>query len=342
NGKALSALDSIEASLYRKKELEAYLQGLKTAELNIAEDFEKVLIDFTEKHPNLSIVSEIIYRMGKNYYEEGNYSKAIEKLRKFFDMGGYDTSNVEKLSTAQYYLAESYYVLGKYEESVTAYNILINNFAKFKQIEKAYLRVGSAYLNLKKYEKSITAYSELVKKYPKSEYLRLSKYNLGVAYKSLGKTDEACLAFIDYYKLDITDDSSLQIMLEVGEMYMKQRDYTKAIAAFQEVLADLEAVQKIGIQYKIAECYEKQFKAQEAIVEYRKLLDMEPKTDMTRLSGLVKLAEILEEKKFYNEAYDVYQEVLVDVTDKQWQDVIKLRIEDIESMKTTQSEEKTQ
>jgi tetratricopeptide (TPR) repeat protein len=332
--KTKEAIDLIETTISRKKEYNAYLKGLKTAEILIAKDFTDVFRDFVESKKDLAVTTEIVYRIGFHNYEEGNYAEAFFWFNKFFALGNYSTFDTKKIANAQYSLAESAYLLGKYDDSAKNYEILITNFKNFEYIEKAYVRLGTASLNIKDYAKSVKAYLGLLENYPKSEYVRIAKYNMGIAYKELGEIEKSCLAFVDYYNMAPEDESSIQIMIEVGDTYSKRRDYEKSISIFTHILVYLEGEQRIYAQYKIAECYEKQFNYDLSIDEYVKLLDMEPKNSTTRLTGLIRLCDLYKNKNLPNEAYSIYKEILNNTNNKQWIEAIKARLEELDMAKT--------
>ncbi|MCP4482019.1 MAG: tetratricopeptide repeat protein [bacterium] len=330
--KIKETVDLIEATIYRKQEYEAYLQGQEIVEINIAEEMEKTLKTFIEEHINLPVITDIIFRLSKTYFEEGNYQKSLEWSNKLLTLGNYSLFDKEKIMQVQYYLAEAYYNLQEYTKAVKEYKNLIKNFVDFKSMDKVYIKLGTAYLNMENYREAINFYELLLKEFTETEYKEIVFYNLGISYKELGDITKANKAFIDYYKLDPNKESSQQLMLEVGDLYIKKRDYVNAILIYTKVYPSLNDIQKIYAQYKIAEAYDKQFDIEMSLQEYRKLMAMSPENDDVRLSGLIRFAEILQAQKIYKEAIDVYTHIVAVTDNEDWRDVLNGRVEELKSL----------
>ncbi len=325
--KTSEAITQLESTLYKRQEYNAYLKGLKTVQIKIAEDFETAFRSFIQANPKLKLTTSLILDIGTHYFEEGEYEKAIPWLQRFLNSNNYSLLEASKLETAIYYISESYYFLKNYSEASRNYQIFITNFIKSKNIEKAYIRLGTSYFNLKMYDKCIHVYEQFNVLFPKSENLKLVAYNLGLAYRESDDIEKSCLAFLNFYKLsDARDEDAIQVVLEVVESYANVREYNKAIEVLRFITPYLSDEKRIYAQYKIADCYEKQFKTDKTIEEYSKLLSMAPKENTTRLSGLVKLAEIYENKNMKENADSIYREILLYTTNKDWIRSINARL----------------
>ncbi|MDR0675571.1 MAG: tetratricopeptide repeat protein, partial [Elusimicrobiota bacterium] len=332
--KAKEVIEQIENTIYRKKEYEAYQNGLTVAEINISKDFEEIFTDFVESNKNLKITTEIIYKIALNNYQERRYEAAINWYNKFFSLGNYSDFDKEKIAIAQYNLAEIFYILEQYKNAAKNYELLISGFKDYKNLDRAYIRLGTSYLNLKDYNKAIKTYEYLLVVNSNTEYISLAKYNLAVAYKEIGDFSKSNETFIDYYNLNSNDENAIQVMIEVGDTYTKFREYVKAVNIYKMILPKLtnNYSQKLYVQFKIAESYEKDFKIKEAIQEYKKLLDMEPKGDTTRLSGIIKLSELYVSQNLYNEAFEAVKEVYESTDNEQWKLVMESKMKEYSTL----------
>ena len=94
----------------------------------------------------------------------------------------------------------------------------------------------------------------------------------------------------------------------------------------------MEGEQKIYVQYKIAEVYEKSFKTREAIEEYSNLIGLSPSKNNIRLSGLLKLAELYKNNNMNKEALDTYQLVYNTTDNDKWKKTIEYNMNEIKKI----------
>lgn len=117
-------------------------------------------------------------------------------------------------------------------------------------------------------------------------------YALGVARSRQGDTEEAINAFNKCVKLQTgMADVNQQAYYELGEIYMKERKYKEAVEAYKGALSNGPEATYVVIA--LARAYEKVGNRQEAITEYRAILDYDPtnqeaKDALTRLGVKLK------------------------------------------------------
>jgi tol-pal system protein YbgF len=84
------------------------------------------------------------YRSGLESYQRGDYGRAVQSLRRF--VGKNPTSDA--VPTAQYWIGESYFSQGKYNEAILAYNEILVAWPKSGRVPAALLRQATAFANL--------------------------------------------------------------------------------------------------------------------------------------------------------------------------------------------------
>jgi tol-pal system protein YbgF len=84
------------------------------------------------------------YRQGLQSYQRADYGRAVQSLRRF--VGKNPTA--ETVPTAQYWIGESYYSQGKYNEAILAYNEILVAWPKNERVPAALLRQATAFANL--------------------------------------------------------------------------------------------------------------------------------------------------------------------------------------------------
>lgn len=117
-------------------------------------------------------------------------------------------------------------------------------------------------------------------------------YALGVARARQGDAKEAINAFDKCLKLKTgMAEVNQQAYYELGEIYMQQKKYKEAVEAYKGSLANGPEATYVVIA--LAQAYEKVGNRQEAITEYRAILDYDPanqeaKDALTRLGVKIK------------------------------------------------------
>ena len=192
---ALKVFKSIQSN-YPESEFAKYAEPIIS---DINQKMSAPLDSFLAKN---SLVN--LYKQGYKYSSNKNYKKAIETFKKFLEL--YPNSSLA--SNAQYWIGESYYGLEDYENSLTAFNTVIekyNNSEKFaasvtkidmiKEITKAnekdkkqklleetfYKKILKIYYN-KQYDETITGMNDFIKKNPKSQFIPNAHYWIGESY----------------------------------------------------------------------------------------------------------------------------------------------------------------
>lgn len=161
------------------------------------------------------------YQQIVNLFEEGNYEKANNYLKYFFNR--YPGSHW--IDDAQFYYAETYYKLGSYMEAMNEFQFLLNNFPNSNWSELALLRKAQCLEKMAPLpqrdqtltKEAIDTYNEFIRKYPYSKYL-----------------EEA------YAGKKSAQEKINQKLLEIGETYIKMGINKSAIVYLTKVAESSE------------------------------------------------------------------------------------------------------
>ncbi len=115
-----------------------------------------------------------IYTDGYNSLSQGRYKDAREQFKLF--MSKYPNSS--KTLDAQYWIAESYYREGNYEESILEFQGFIEANPKDNRVPLAYLKQGLSLINIGRKEEARIFLQTLIDKYPQSEEAKVAKEKL--------------------------------------------------------------------------------------------------------------------------------------------------------------------
>ncbi len=181
-----------------------------------------------ENHPNPEVQSAALLGLGRTYYQLGNYSEALDMLRRvpaeFLDS--------PHLPETQFALAQVYEVLDRFPEAAVAYQSYLNlrpgvvdsyvhewhgdalvasgDYASAIEAFQAAMmaprlsdtipleiKIGNSYFTVGDYQTALVAYSDIYTR-TTSDYTKASMdYMIGLSHINLGQTEEAYAAYQD-------------------------------------------------------------------------------------------------------------------------------------------------
>ncbi len=193
-------------------------------------------MDMIETRKPNPVDARMYYQIGNDYYERGDYEKAIENYNMAILLNPI-------FSEAYFNRALSYYQLKNFERALTDYTksaeLDPNNPIIYNNRGDAYYRKQDFSSAIKDYDKAITLNSNYLKAF----------YNRGLSYASLEEYDKAVTDFAKVIELkpDFAEAWHLRGLAYeyAGDFDNAIRDYEKAIELnleFSEAKAHLEAV----------------------------------------------------------------------------------------------------
>lgn len=114
---------------------------------------------------------EIVYNEGYTELSEGNYAASREKFKMF--LSKYPKSS--KAPDATYWIAESYYRQGEFEEAILDYQRFIDTYPSDDRVPLSYLKQGLSLMEIGKNEEAQLFFETLIDKYPQSDEANTAK-----------------------------------------------------------------------------------------------------------------------------------------------------------------------
>jgi tol-pal system protein YbgF len=102
------------------------------------------------------------------------YEPAANAFKQF--LASYPDSQLA--DNAQYWLAESYYVTDKFEEALTHFAVVIDNFPRSRKVPDALLKMGYANYELQRWDEARAALSRVQREHPDTTAARLAEQRL--------------------------------------------------------------------------------------------------------------------------------------------------------------------
>ncbi len=205
----------------------------------------------------------------------------------------------------------------KYVEAVAAIDKAANDVNADRDY-LAYLK-GRALHFQEKYDEAITAYDVVSKDFPKSSWARRARFAKGLSYARKGDYRNAELTYRAEAQYLFSEDRKQEIAdiyLEYANVYFEppkeeeKPDYKKALDFYQRALKvgpKLES--RVGIELRIAQCQQKLGNHDEAAGQYRKFID-EHEDHALVVEARFRLGETLMENDDPVEARSAWRDLL--------------------------------
>lgn len=145
------------------------------------------------------------YSSAKEFFDQGNYDLAIQKLGEFKSRFPY--SNYAIL--ADLYIADSYFELEEFSEAVVSYSQFAKLHPSHFKADYAMFRVGESYwtdapLDVDREQdltiKAISSWNKLIKQYPASPYVKKAQQSIKKGHERIAKSYEFIAKF--YCKME--------------------------------------------------------------------------------------------------------------------------------------------
>jgi TolA-binding protein len=305
-------------------------EGMQRASYRKAEKANdpKLLLEFYNKYPNSNLAVNALYKAAETYYTLNKFKEAIDAFNKVIQQFPNDSMAIN----ANYYVGACYDGLQKSDDAVAAYKAFIKNYPKHELAPDVTFRLATAAYMAKNYVDAIFYYERIIERYPGTEYETNAMYNVALAYADSGKQDDSIVAYKRFAKTYPNDPKSKDIDLQIAGMYLEAKRYKEAVAAYDEVykVAKDDATRDEAL-YRQGDIYAQTEQPDKAIEVYNLLMKAGPPENVFRVTALIALAGLYEEKSDWKNAVNVYEVVAVSNGPAQYVQGAKQRKEDIKA-----------
>jgi len=269
-------------------------------------DYKAYFLGLAGAEPGAKASGEALFRLGRRLFEKKDYPAAVENLKKFC-VEYIDHASVKD---AQFYLGEAYFQTGDMENAAGVFERFAVNYPESKEHPLALFRLGNAYYNEKKYEPAAKAYAKLAELYPENEYIKPALFNLALCYKNIGSTDRAEETYHKYYEMSAKPEEALGALWEIFNIQKTRGDLAGSMKTLTEIYGESEGKEDaLEAQYQMGEINFENSQPDEAREHWEQLALQKPANSPWRLQGLVKLGEIYEADRNYQEAARIYEDI---------------------------------
>jgi tol-pal system protein YbgF len=124
----------------------------------------------TPPAPATNISPQDAYRMAYNDYLKGNYDLAVESFRLYRQQ----FPDSPLADNALYWIGECRFSQKRFDEAIDAFNEVILTYPEGDKVAAAHLKKGISYMELGKKEEALAAFKLLVAKYPLQEEAKIA------------------------------------------------------------------------------------------------------------------------------------------------------------------------
>ncbi|MFQ6002310.1 MAG: TonB family protein, partial [Candidatus Zixiibacteriota bacterium] len=272
-------------------------------------------------HPKSKWADDALFLIGRAYYNMGKYAKAERKFKEL--LASFPKSKlVEK---CHYYVSLCQYKSGNEQDAIQSLKLIMGSTktGRKKRAEAAFM-LGEIYFERKEYDDAISHYQHLVENYKKDTLACFAQARIGEGYWFKKKYAQAKEAFDQVEKYDPKPDELFESKFKSGECCYLMEDFEKGIDIFTRLSKENKDSDKLpAVKLKIAEGILLSGKIQEAIQEYDDIIKDYPKTEYSatalyqlgmihqeRLGDLKKAKEMFDSSKAESPRSEIAQEAL--------------------------------
>ena len=301
----------------------------------------------TKENPFLA---EAMYILGLSYFNLQDYANALKTFQIIVKDYPNETAMIKNVEMS---MAKCYYKIGDVKEAIRRFTDLIAAYPQTVIAQEAMIWLGDHYLESADYDSAVVHYQQFIERFPGSPKLSLVFYELGQAYQAKGEYDQAVgvykrvnnpsdgelptkarLAIADIFSRELDSASALETyqdiiktspefrrdaFIKMAEVYQKNQDPGKAIAAYQNALSAPKGfgeIKDVELQFAIGDLQELSNKLDKAVEEYLKLAYLYPKETAWIVKAYLRAGRIFEDTEKWDDAKMVYQKIIQYKTDE--------------------------
>jgi tetratricopeptide (TPR) repeat protein len=271
-----SSLDAFESHLQRFpkskfRENASYFYAFSLYHTGKADSSMKLLRDFLTEFPASKRAADAQLQIGEAYFNTSRFEEAAKEYQILYKK--YPQN--ENAALAMYNEGWCYYQLQQNTRMLETFRELVKKFPATKLAADAQFTLGDYYYNQKSYDSALVAYQDFVRLFPNEP--RLEEANLLI--KDLSQVEaykayESAMAFFDAKNWDVAIEELTKVMnkypnteivygckTNIASAYEQMGERKKALALFDEIIADWKEVEAARTAVFFAEMHKRWIEA---------------------------------------------------------------------------------
>lgn len=223
---------------------------------------------------DIEIRNRSMFGLGVALYNLEQYRDAADKFSEL------DSKSPKfESQKVNFFLAESYFALGNYNEAVKRYNIALGDDETIN-LQALYGKAYS-YFNAGDYQNASVQFADFVKRYPRNQRTLDARLRLADSYYGSKNFAQASNIYRDLFQAGSSDISSPYANYQYAQALYKSGRVNEAITEFLQLQSKYPNSEYAeGSLFTVAWIYFQQSKFSESIARYRDVLGKYPKTSL--------------------------------------------------------------
>lgn len=160
--------------------------------------------------------------------------------------------------------------LGRVDDALKSYQILISQFPKSEYLEDALFRTASNYEKFLDLQKAIDSYERIVVAFPRSEKASICAYNVAFLYQGLKELRKSARAYESYASNYSDQEDAEFAYFTAGGIYIRMEDWNEVIRVSKEYIrrystTRVHADRMISAHVRIIEAFDKLSKPKDSM-----------------------------------------------------------------------------
>ncbi len=247
------------------------------------------------RYPDHPLVAQIRWDLAAKAYKRGDWGGAEELFHQHID----NNPHAANIGDARFYRAECMRQLGRTEDAADAYRRFLSLHKEHPRAKDAAMRLGAMLYEAGDAAGAAAAYGRVEG--------ADAAYNRALALAKAGRDSDAEKAWAGFAANFPNHDKASWAWAQTARLREDRGDLAGAADAYGRATGSAERLKSL---YALGRLQEKRKKKREAKAAYERLKSLSPKDDPARLSGLLRLALMLELEDNPRAAGPLYSEIL--------------------------------
>jgi TolA-binding protein len=261
---------------------------------------------FLKRYPQHALASQVLMQLGDYYQKERMKEKAVKTYRELIRL----YPNSEWAEEAQFHIALLFIQDKRWAEAIEEMDKVTRYSPKGRLFVEAHVESGGLYLLLKDYPKALERYEWVIKNHSQHPLAKQAYLGVEEGYRSLGKMDQAERILKELISNFPKDDIQFEGQLRLGILYLLEKKFGEAIAAFSAAVRSPEERVASQAQFRLGEAYWGAGNRESALVQFSKVVYLYPHHSDLMENALLKLGTLYMEEKKISEARQIYRKLL--------------------------------
>ena len=220
-----------------------------------------------------------------------------------------------------------------YDKAIQKASKILTFHPKSKLVDDALLLMGKAFYWKGDYLKAVRKFSELIDNFPESNLVHEASFWLGTSYYAVQNYEKAEKTLTNIVTQKGTKKWAAEAQFLLAEMAFQEQRYRYALKEYGKVVERFSGSSRSAdAQFRIGQCYTLLERPSEARLAYDRVFKFDPH-DTLKLNATFSIGQSLREEGRYEQAIDIFKELLKDSRNIEYYSAIRLEIAECEADK---------